>query len=129
MKKQIIKTNYDSCPQAIAIDIKCKYCPIVASWDKTLFNDTCRNGSVFTSVPPGGWWDVSTNFSFQRIILKEQDSILFHPWVDPISNSWGFSYINNKLDTISVFWLAFAKPWLLSVNTSDYKIKKNQFLP
>lgn len=39
------------------IDILTKHWPVTASWDKSLFNDSCRRGSFFTSMSPGGWWD------------------------------------------------------------------------
>ncbi|MCX6256988.1 MAG: T9SS type A sorting domain-containing protein [Bacteroidia bacterium] len=84
----------------IEIDIVHAQYPVTARWIKSLFNNSCRNGSVFTSVHPGGWWDTG---GF-RAILKDQDSVVFNHNV--------YHYMNGS-DTVYVFWAAFGDSTIL----------------
>lgn len=104
-KKQIV-TNHCSLfgISIIAIDIFSKHFPITATWNSNLFNDTCRNGSLFTSFNPGGWWDVGAISDLGRVILKDVSQVTFTSQVIGIPYEW-YAYINNSNDTISTFWL------------------------
>ena len=125
LKKQIIKTNCDSWPTPICIDIKCKNWPVTILWDSSFFNNSCRNGSVFTSIPPGGWWDIMSPSDLYRVALKFQSQVTFSANYDEYLHE-NYAYINNNLDTISVFWFAFANSSILEDQGFDY-INKNTF--
>ncbi len=85
--------------------------PIKAYWNKIPFNDTCRNGSVFTSVHPGGWWDTG---GF-REDLETEDSTTFY------QNQY---YYLNGTDTVNVYWVAFSDSTLLSVGINELTTDK-----
>jgi hypothetical protein len=78
----------------IELNVVSDHFPIKAIWNKLLFNDTCRNGSIITSVHPGGWWDT---YGF-RTLLGSKDSIMF--------NRSQYKYFNST-DTVYVYWVAF----------------------
>jgi len=94
------------------INIVSTHFPIKAYWNKTLFNDTCRNGSVFTGVHPGGWWDTS---GF-REDLETKDSATFY------QNQY---YYLNGSDTVNVYWVAFSDSTLLSVGINEVEHDNN----
>jgi hypothetical protein len=116
LKKQIIKKNCDWWPTVISIDIKCNHWPVTSSWDSSLFNEFCKNGSVFTSINPGGWWDVVGDPSdLDRVFLQRQNHVTFSDnWEGSFEDS-DYNYINENQDSISVFWVAIcdiSKLWL-----------------
>lgn len=94
------------------INIVSTHFPIKAYWNKLFFNDTCRNGSVFTGVHPGGWWDTS---GF-REELETEDSTIF------LQNQY---YYLNGTDTVNVYWAAFSDSTLLSVGINELTANKN----
>lgn len=102
-----------------SIDIKSENFPITASWDSTFFaDDTNINGTLITSVPPGGWWDVGSYSDMGRIELKDQSSVTFTsniPYSGYINNNYAYTQGN---DTISVFWFTFG-PEGIGVNTDN----------
>ncbi len=110
-KKQIVSYNCVSWPYTIVtVDIKTKNWPVTASWDDTVFYDTCRNGSVFTSVNPGGWWDTGSPSNLDRVQLKHQNQVTFSIQVETYSNGSfndNYAYSNGIGDTLSVFWVGF----------------------
>lgn len=110
-KKQIVKNYCGSWFPVIAIDISTKHWPVTAKWDNLLFKDSCKNGSVLTSVHPGGWWDVGSESNLYRRTLNNGSPVTFTKNSTSFNN--GSSYINNSNDTISVFWLTFADSTLL----------------
>ena len=105
-KKQI--SHYD-CPtpwsfDIQSIDIVTHHWPVTASWNKSLFNDTCRSSTVFTSVHPGGWWDVGCISDLYKQDLLAKDSVTFTS--NASASSLSTAYIKNN-DTIPVFFQAF----------------------
>ncbi|HMW38718.1 MAG: T9SS type A sorting domain-containing protein [Saprospiraceae bacterium] len=124
-KKQIV---FYSCPTLAhdhiqTIDVHTNHWPVTATWESSLFSDTCRNGTVFTSVDPGGWWDTGSPSDLKRQILLSNDSVTFSS-----NTNGGFSkvygYING-LDTISVFWQTFANESILHTLSSDILVEDN----
>ena len=103
-KKQITYYNCDSPLYNIhSIDITAKHWPVTATWNKAIFNDSCRDWSYFSSFigDLGG----SSNLGMAR--LANKDSVIFTTNADP---GWFgfFYYVNNANDTISVFLQSFA---------------------
>ncbi|MBN1415086.1 MAG: T9SS type A sorting domain-containing protein [Bacteroidales bacterium] len=110
LKKQIVNKNCDTWADPVSIDIKCSHWPVTAKWDSNLFiGDPCREGSVFTSLNPGCWWDVCGKSSLYYCIFSEQTKVTFSSNADEYFYPGDFgqdSYINSDHDTISVFWVA-----------------------
>jgi len=107
LKKQIIRKNCNSWPTAIGIDIKCKNWPVTAKWDNTIFNDTCNDGSLITSIPPGGWWDIGCPSDLIVKPLIETNQVTFSENFDDFfSLNEHYNYVNKDNDTISMFWAA-----------------------
>ena len=99
------------------VDIRAKHWPVTVTWDKSLFNDSCKYGSVFTSINPGGWWDTGSPSDLYRQEMWFKDSAPFR------SNTSGwvhenYSYIQGA-DTIPVFWQAIAPSWILYTSISE----------
>lgn len=94
------------------INIVSTHFPIKAYWNKLLFNDNCRKGSIFTSIHPGGWWDTG---GFREELLTE-DSTIFH------QNQY---YYLNGTDTVNVYWAAFSDSSLLSLGVNELKSIKS----
>lgn len=127
-KKQILQ---GSCPDIqsplVSIDIKCKNWPVTATWDSLLFESKCLKGSLFTSVIPGGWFDVAGHPSNLDIVaLENQNQVTFTSNYDPNLEYYdGYSYINTSNDTIPYFWMTFSDSSIFTVNTKEvsYDIK------
>ncbi len=124
-KKQI--TFHDCAnPSIIAqsIDIYTQNWPVTAIWNSSLFSDPCRDGSVFTSIVAGGWWDTGSPSNLSQNILKTRDSITFssniaHPYSD------AYSYIKGN-DTIPVFWQAFGdRSTIINISVQEPTKAKN----
>lgn len=99
------------------VDIYTKHWPVTVTWDKLLFNDSCKYGSVFTSINPGGWWDTGSPSDLYQQRMAFNDSATF------TSNTSGFvhenySYIQGS-DTIPVFWQAIAPSWILYTSIDE----------
>jgi hypothetical protein len=105
IKKQIIKKKCNSWPTAISVDIECNNWPVTAKWDNTIFNDTCKDGSLITGIVPGGWWDVMCPSDLLVIPLFEANQVTFSANFDG-SLDEHYNYVNKYNDTISVFWVA-----------------------
>jgi hypothetical protein len=122
IKKQIVNNN---CPwfNHISIEFSCNNWPVTASWDESLFTDSCRNGSVLTSVHPGFWWDNNgpSDLYIQELSLTDQVTFSSNTSTDGLDEY--YNYVTDQLDTISVFWFAFADSTLLS--TSIIEIPNN----
>ena len=88
------------------INIVTTHFPVKAYWNSTLFNNTCRNGSVFTSIHPGGWWDTG---GF-RDELNSMDSTTFY------QNQY---YFLNGSDTVNVYWVPLSDTTLLSLGIQE----------
>lgn len=121
-KKQILP---DSCSgwwfPIVSIDIKSKNWPVTARWDNSLFNIECREGSVFTSYHPGGWWDVGGFPSnLNRVELANVNQVSFTSNDYPSSGyNENYAYINSSNDTIPVFWMAFGNSSLISLDVEN----------
>ena len=127
LKKQIIKKNCDDWPYANPIIIKCKNWPVTAYWDNSLFIDSCRAGSILTSIPQGGWWDTRSPSDLFRVELKNQDQVTFSANYDDYVNE-NYAFVNDDHDTISIFWVAMAKNSILTVNIQDVNFKNDLVL-
>lgn len=90
----------------IEIDVVTDNFPVKAYWNKFFFQNTCRNGSVFTSVTPFGWWDTGGFIE----VLKTEDSTTF------FSNQYNFV---QGTDTVPVYWIAFGDSTLLLSSISE----------
>ena len=116
-KKQIVPNtcgteNFWLLWPIVEINIVSTHFPVKAFWNKILFSDTCRNGSVFTGVHPGGWWDTG---GFQGA-LNTEDSITFY------QNQ--YNYLNGT-DTVNVYWVAFSDSTLLALGINELATNKN----
>jgi hypothetical protein len=118
-KKQIIPASSCTGSSLITIDFKCVNWPVTASWDNSVFDDTCREGSVLTSVHPGGWWDTGSPSDLWRAELKNKNEVTFTSNVIPGGFDENYAYINQADDTIPVFWLAFGKAGLLWMDVDE----------
>lgn len=127
-KKQIVSSNCSPFDfnHIQTIDILTRHWPVTATWDNSLFNDPCRNGSVFTSVHPGGWWDVGGYSNLSQRKLAVENSATFSSNKRPNSGDF-YGYIQDH-DTISTFWLAIADSSILyssivEISKAEYKLK------
>jgi hypothetical protein len=107
-KKQIIKKYYyNGCGfNLVNIDIYTNYWPVITTWDNSQFNNSCRNGSFFTSDNPGGWWDIISPSNLYKADFKFTSQATFTSNYDQYTSNY-YSYINSSNDTISFFWLLF----------------------
>lgn len=113
-KKQIIEKKECGYWYSLnSIDIFTDNWPVIAHWDSTLFIDTCLNGSLFTSVMPGGWWDTG---GF-REVLHSSSSFSFTPNYLYFNDYYG--YINENNDTVDVFWQTFGDSTILMVGIGE----------
>ncbi|MBP9187081.1 MAG: T9SS type A sorting domain-containing protein [Bacteroidia bacterium] len=123
-KKQFVFYNCstDYYNRVQTIDIHTKHWPVTATWDSSLFADTCRNGSVFTSINPGGWWDTGSPSDLWLKVLLLHDSVTFTSNIKEGFNSF-YGYING-IDTIPVFWQTIGDKSI--INTSVSYISKTE---
>lgn len=117
-KKLIVKNYCGSSFSISEIDISTKHWPVTASWDSSLFNDICRNGSVFTSINPGGWWDTGSPSDLWRTELRNTNQVTFTS-NNPSGYNNAYAYINNAGDTIPVFWQTFGDSTLLLMGIKE----------
>jgi hypothetical protein len=104
--------NFWSIFPVAEINIVSPHFPIKAYWNHSTFNNPCLNGSVFTSVHPGGWWDTG---GF-RDELKSTDSATFY------QNQY---YYMNGPDTVNVYWVALTDSTLLSLGVKELNTNLN----
>jgi len=130
-KKQILP---NSCAGGwfpiVSIDIKCENWPVVATWDNSLFFNECREGSVFTSINPGGWWDTGSPSDLYRTELVSENQVTFMSNYDSsLGVNENYAYINSSNDTIPVFWMAFGDLSLITLGveniSADFKSYPN----
>lgn len=104
LKKAIdLKNCYDAVTKKNSLEIVSSNWPITASWDSTLFIGACKEGSFFTSIHPGAWWDATTGESdLGRVLFSQSSSVTFTRnfgnSIDQMS-----SYLSGN-DSVSVFW-------------------------
>jgi hypothetical protein len=85
-----------------------------------LFKTECLEGSVLTSVHPGGWWDVGSASDLWRILLSKKNQVTF------TSNIHDY----DEQDSISIFWVAMAdQRHLLTSTQSKYNENVIQIFP
>ena len=128
LKKQILKKipKWPICGTGILhIEIKCKNWPVTARWDNTLFKDTCNQGTIFTGLHPGLWWDVGTESCLHRAELTNQNEVSFNKNYDQRVRKEE-AYINSNGDTISFFWFTFHDVWLIT--DTEEPILKNSII-
>lgn len=118
-KKQIVKRDNCKALSLITIDFKCNNWPVTTTWDNSVFIDTCRNGSVLTSVPPGGWWDIGSPSDLLRAELVNTNHITYTSNYYSGQFDENYAYINDQNDTIPVFWQAFADSTIFMVGTEE----------
>lgn len=115
-KKQIIEKKDCGIWYSLnSIDIFTNNWPVNVHWDSTLFSDTCLNGSLLTSVMPGGWWDTG---GFREVLIGS-NSLTFEPNYPYYDNYYG--YINDNNDTIDVFWQTFGDSTLIKTAINEIK--------
>lgn len=119
-KKQIVQSNNCRALSFITIDLKCNNWPVTATWDNSVFSDTCRNGSVFTSVHPGGWWDTGSPSDLWRAELLNTNQVTFTSNYFSGQFDEYYAYVNDQNDTIPVFWQAFGDSTILMVGMEEF---------
>ena len=124
-KKQIIYNYCNSFSIGLQpINIFTHHWPVTATWNNTLFNDSCRYGSVFTSINPGGWWDTGSPSDLWRKDLFFGSTATF---TTNFEDGY-FGYINNSGDSIPVFWQAFADSAFLTASIPTVPNKSQKLL-
>ncbi len=112
-KKQILPTDCDNAWPYVqtGIEITTNNWPVTASWDKSLFNDSCRLTSLFTSVHPGGWFDTGSPSDLWIARLQTASSATFTSQVTfyGVQNriDENYAYLDTNADTVSRFWFTF----------------------
>ena len=97
-KKQITYYDCDSVTyNRQVIDIWTKHWPVTATWNKTLFTDTCRVWSLFASH----LGDVSGPSDLGWEVLLQNDSVTF------TRNAWGVNGGPFQYDSMPVFFQMF----------------------
>lgn len=96
----------------IELDIVTNHFPVTASWNHTLFQNICLNGSILTSTSPFGWWDTG---GFRQVL--ESDST--------VSFSANLYIAANGNDTASVYWVAFSDSTLLYTSIGELATSKH----
>jgi hypothetical protein len=129
-KKQMVDKDFFP---FINIDIFTNHWPVTASWDNLQFNNNVRNGSIFTSINPGGWWDTGSPSNLYKVDFKSTNQVTFTSNISVFNGFFNdnYAYINGSNDTISVFWLAFGDSTSFptginkTMNLEDIKIYPN----
>lgn len=116
-KKQITKKPTGPAP-TLNIDIMTKNWPVTMRWDSTLFMDPLREGSLITSVNPGGWWDTGSPSDMARVVFGNRSHATFTSNHQHFLNE-NYSYINNSNDTIPTFWQVMSTVSILESGVED----------
>ena len=119
-KKQIYQ---EACPNNFlipVIDIVTDNWPVTATWDNSLFNDVCRNGSVFTSIHPLGWWDTGSPSDLLRVVLSDVNEVTFTSNYDGDFNP-AYAYINDNGDIIPIYWQTFGDQSIILSISENYE--------
>ncbi len=112
-KTQILPLNCDNAWPYLksSIEITTNNWPVTASWDNTLFADSCRLTSLFTSIHPGGWFDTGSPSNLFIAICKDENAVNFTSQVDHYNGSASinenYAYLDALGDTVSMFWYTF----------------------
>ncbi len=131
-KKQIISKECTGQPrEIIEVNIKSDHWPITASWKAELFGDSCTEGSVFTSIHPGGWWDTGSPSDLQRIKMQETDSVTFRAQVYEQDQSINKNYAYTLEDgsVVSAFWIGIGRKHLYLSTTQTHLDRFVHVLP
>ncbi|WP_047546561.1 T9SS type A sorting domain-containing protein [Psychroserpens sp. Hel_I_66] len=133
-KTQIFQKNCPTNFSIQSIDIVTNNWPVSVTWNNLLFDDECRNGSVFTSINPGGWWDTGSpsEFSsgFYRVQLFNENSVTFDDNTEypEYANNENYAYLTDDNTVVSVFWFTFGNESLL-LNVEEYNLPKLSIYP
>lgn len=137
-KKQIVNYSCSEWPERnwpftlTAIDIKAKHWPVTASWNTSPFQDSCINGSILTSIHPGGWWDVGSPSDLGLVALGQQERVSFSSQIRMSSGGHlndNYAYLSEAGDTISMFWQAFGDSNLLRLDAEENKTATLKIYP
>lgn len=121
-KRQIVKDNCGSWFPPVTIDIFCENWPVTIKWDSAIFIDNCNIGSILTSFHPGGWFDVGGGFITELSLTSSMTIPKFIPQdYSTYENSTQYFYLNDKNDTIYVFWQAFGDSTLPHLAVDEFK--------
>ena len=132
-KTQIFQKNCPTNFSIQAIDIVTENWPVTVTWNNLLFDDNCRNGSVFTGIIPGGWWDVQSpseyDCGFFRVQLLYDNQVTFcdntyYPEYPPTNSA----FLTDDNLIVSVFWFTFGNESLL-LNVEDHNFSKLAVYP
>jgi hypothetical protein len=134
-KKQIFPKNCPTNFSIQAIDIVTENWPVTLTWNNLLFDNDCRNGSVFTSINPGGWWDTGSpsefsNGAFPRTQLLIENEVTFSDNTDypEYGLNENYDYLTDDNIIVSVFWFTFGNESLL-LNVEEYNSPKVTIYP
>lgn len=125
-KRQIVKNNCDGWFPPVTIDMFCKNWPVTIKWDSSIFKDDCNIGSILTSFHPGGWFDAGSGFITE---LSVTSSMTIQKFIDQNYSTYDsttqYFYLNDKSDTIYVFWQAFGDSSLPHLAVDEFKSQVN----
>lgn len=112
-KTQILPIDCDKNRPHIytTIEITTNNWPVTASWDSTLFIDSCNRNSLLTSIHPGGWFDTGSPSDLYTVICQSINAVSFSSQVERYNNTVlvneNYAYLDPNRDTVSKFWFTF----------------------
>lgn len=128
LKRQIVKKECDlTFPFPVEINIKAIHWPIMAKWNSQLFLETCNEGSLITSINPGGWWDTGSPSDLDVSFFNIDSTVLFSDNIDFNANgsvNINYGYIDSTADNISRFWIGLGRE-NLGVTTNEIDLQSD----
>jgi hypothetical protein len=119
-KRNIKKTSCQFTTTTNTLEIVSNNWPITASWDSSLFSMPCTQGSFFTSIHPGAWWDASSGSSnLGRQLFSTSSSVTFTSNHYPGFTDENSSYVAGP-DTVDVFWFGLGDSTLIATSVQDH---------
>ena len=100
-KRQIISDTFT----ILVVDIVTDHFPVEATWDSSLFAESL-DGTLITSINPGGWWDTGSPSDMGRVMLADQNSIIFTSNANINVFNPNYSYQKEEM-VIPVYWFLF----------------------
>lgn len=125
-KKNIVLNNNCSDVNVISLNIKTDNWPVTATWDSTLFDNSCLSGSAFNSMIQ--WFDVAGESDLLMSFLNSKDSVVFSANQGVGYYNENCSFINSNNDTISVFQIILSNTDYL-VSVKEYSLKPIEVYP
>jgi hypothetical protein len=120
-KKQIGRDACGSGYPFQTIDIYSTHWPVTATWDSTLFNQPCINGSLLTSISPGGWFDTGSPSDLGVAGFRYAGSRTFTTNSTNSLSTDAYSYISSGGKSIPVFCAIFADSSLFFSSVGEEK--------